>query len=85
MPPYFFRLEKSSGFCHPVSIATRPSFLGSHNWRQISGVLDGQWRFTESLARQLWSLTSILRFAIILCTRRYVHMLSRLVVPLLTK
>jgi hypothetical protein len=49
MPPYFFRLEKSSGFCHPVSIATRPSFLGSHNWRQISSVLDGQWRFTESL------------------------------------
>src|SRR5205807_9878749 len=49
MPPYFFRLEKSSGFCHPLSIPTRPSFLGCHNWRQISGVLDGQWHFTESL------------------------------------
>src|SRR5438105_15339742 len=42
MPPHSFRLEKSSGFCHPASIPTRPSFLGCHNWRQISGVLDGQ-------------------------------------------
>jgi hypothetical protein len=49
MPLYFFRLEKSSGFCHPLSIPTRPSFLGCHNWRQISGVLNAQWRFTESL------------------------------------
>src|SRR5258708_4592257 len=40
MPPYCFRLEKSSGFCHPASIPTRPSFLVCHNWRQISGVLD---------------------------------------------
>src|SRR5438132_5425677 len=49
MPPHSFRLEKSSGFCHPLSIPTRPSFLGCHNWRRISGVLDGQWHFTESL------------------------------------
>src|SRR5437879_6373671 len=42
MPPHSFRLEKSSGFCHPASIPTRPSLLGYHNWRQISGVLDGQ-------------------------------------------
>jgi hypothetical protein len=42
LPPYSFRLAKSSGFCHPASIPTRPSFLGCHNWRQISGVLDGQ-------------------------------------------
>src|SRR5436190_9861150 len=49
MPPHSFRLEKSSGFCHPASIPTRPSFLGCHNWRQISGVLEGRWRFTESL------------------------------------
>src|SRR5438132_13205218 len=49
MPPQSFRLETSSGFCHPASIPTRPSFLGCHNWRQISGVLEGRWRFTESL------------------------------------
>jgi len=42
MPRYFFRLEKSGGFCPTASIPTRPSFLGCHNWRQISGVLDGQ-------------------------------------------
>src|SRR5207253_5203147 len=51
MPPHSFRLEKSSGFCHPASIPTRPSFLGCHNCRQISGVLEGRWRFTESLVR----------------------------------
>ena len=49
MPPHSFPLEKSSGFCHPASIPTRASFLGCHNWRQISGVLEGRWRFTESL------------------------------------
>src|SRR2546430_5091759 len=49
MPPHSFRLKKSSGFCLPASIQTRPSFLGCHNWRQISGVLEGRWRFTESL------------------------------------
>jgi hypothetical protein len=42
MPPHSFRIEKSSGFCHPASIPTRPRFLGCHNWSQISGVLDGQ-------------------------------------------
>jgi hypothetical protein len=35
-------LQFASDFCHPESIPTRPSFLACHNWRQISGVLDGQ-------------------------------------------
>jgi len=59
MPPHSFRLEKSSGFCHPASIPTRPSFLGCHNWRQISGVLEGRWRFTESLRRPRQRTVSI--------------------------
>src|SRR5438132_10576255 len=58
MPPHSFRLEKSSGFCHPASIPTRPSFLGCHNWRQISGVLEGRWRFTESLYISIKPLTA---------------------------
>src|SRR5438309_6707729 len=59
MPPHSFRLEKSSGFCHPASIPTRPSFLGCHNWRQISGVLEGRWRFTESLHRGAGNRTDL--------------------------
>src|SRR5437660_1079438 len=59
MPPYCLRLEKSSGFLPSRSIPTRPSFLSCHNWRQISGVLDGQmalygitdWRPREDEAR----------------------------------
>src|ERR1700737_87405 len=36
------RTPFASDFCHPESIPTRPSFLACHNWRQISGLLDGQ-------------------------------------------
>jgi hypothetical protein len=39
---YSFRLEKSTGFCHPASIPTLSSFLACHNRSQISGVLDRQ-------------------------------------------
>jgi hypothetical protein len=39
---YSFRLQKSSAFLHPASIATRSSFLACHNRSQISAVLDGQ-------------------------------------------
>jgi hypothetical protein len=39
---YSFRLQKSTGFCHPASIPTRSSFLACHNRSQISGVLDRQ-------------------------------------------
>jgi hypothetical protein len=39
---YSFRLEKSTGFCHPASIPTRSRFLACHNRSQISGVLDRQ-------------------------------------------
>src|SRR5271157_5758005 len=42
LSPYSFRSEKSNGFCHPASIPTYLSFLGCHNWSQISGVPDGQ-------------------------------------------
>ena len=57
-PSNSFRLEKSSGFCHPASIPTRASFLSCHNWRQISAVLEGRWRFTESLLIHAFRLTS---------------------------
>src|SRR2546429_7025772 len=49
MPPYFFRLEKSSGFCHPGAFQLALASLAATTGVKSAAYSMGRWRFTESL------------------------------------
>src|SRR5947207_4941298 len=49
MPPYFFRLEKSSGFCHTGAFQLALASLAATTGVKSAAYSMGRWRFTESL------------------------------------
>src|SRR5437764_8498371 len=50
MPPYSFRLEKSSGFCHTGAFQLALASLAATTGVKSAAYSMGRWRFTESLS-----------------------------------
>ena len=58
MPRHSFRLEKSSGFCHPGAFQLALASLAPTTGVKSAAYSMGRWRFKESLGKYVPPLTS---------------------------